>query len=233
MPSIPPRESPVPQEAQEEPSTPEDQILTAFYANAPPDLIGLEIKCRMYVTWDKSGPLEYDMYVSIDKTVRPLGGLQILGALRSVEVSYYTERSVTENGVTPIAVSRHALEFVNGNQMETRFHADMHEVRWDQFLIIGVEFPANTVHYNSEIINFNQGQYGITRRTIETMQKLHLRTTRDRDPIRGRADNSIYAQTLFSHAGLFSGSESSSRTGSVETGEIQWPPEPESSHSEA
>uniref|UniRef100_A0A093UP59 Uncharacterized protein n=1 Tax=Talaromyces marneffei PM1 TaxID=1077442 RepID=A0A093UP59_TALMA len=216
MPSIPPRESPVPQEAQEEPSTPEDQILTAFYANAPPDLIGLEIKCRI-----------------IDKTVRPLGGLQILGALRSVEVSYYTERSVTENGVTPIAVSRHALEFVNGNQMETRFHADMHEVRWDQFLIIGVEFPANTVHYNSEIINFNQGQYGITRRTIETMQKLHLRTTRDRDPIRGRADNSIYAQTLFSHAGLFSGSESSSRTGSVETGEIQWPPEPESSHSEA
>ncbi|KAE8551770.1 hypothetical protein EYB25_005660 [Talaromyces marneffei] len=209
MPSIPPRESPVPQEAQEEPSTPEDQILTAFYANAPPDLIGLEIKCRIQL------------------------GLQILGALRSVEVSYYTERSVTENGVTPIAVSRHALEFVNGNQMETRFHADMHEVRWDQFLIIGVEFPANTVHYNSEIINFNQGQYGITRRTIETMQKLHLRTTRDRDPIRGRADNSIYAQTLFSHAGLFSGSESSSRTGSVETGEIQWPPEPESSHSEA
>lgn len=194
---------PAPQDVPEESLTHQERILRTFYANSPPPLANHVISCTMHVT--SLDPLEYDMRIIINRTSAP-PRVQLLGPLGRLTVSYYTERSVTSNGITPDLVETHLLSFSDNSQMATTFHANMHQVRWERFLIVGFEFPANTINYVINTVN-NRGEQGISRGTIRTMQRLHLQTTFDR--------NSIYPrQQLVSEPRLLSSSESSSELSS-------------------
>lgn len=123
-------------------------------------------------------------------------GVHWLRPLGSVVVSYYTERSVTSDGITADLVREYFLDFSDNSQVETIFHANMHEVMWEEFLIVGAEFPENTIHY---VVNVNDNR-GF--RTIQTTQKVHLQTVLNRD--------SLHTQELFNEPRLLSSSESSS-----------------------
>jgi hypothetical protein len=190
---------PAPQDVPEESVTRRERILRTFYANAPPPLANHVISCTMHVT--SLDPLEYDMRIIINRTSAP-PRVQFLEPLGRVVVSYYTEGSVTSDGITPDLVEIHFLDFSDNSRMAMTFHANMHGVRWEEFLIVGFEFPASTINYVINTVN-NRGEQGTRPGRIRSMQRLHLQTTFDRD--------SIYPQQqLVSEPRLLSNSESSS-----------------------
>lgn len=221
-----PRQSPEPQEVTEVSQTREQRILTNFYADASPSPAGLGISCKMHVTADKAGPLEYNMQIILNKLYPP-SRVQWLGPLGKVRIFYFTERQDA-----PVLEREYELEFADNRQMEATFHVNMHQVRWNEFLIVGIEFAANTIHCTLDTTD-NRVQQGIRRRTIESMQKRHFKTIFDRDPVLGTQDNSIYARELTNQPHPPSSSGSSSGSGSVETSEIQSSVESESSNSDA
>jgi hypothetical protein len=221
-----PRQSPESQEVTVVSQTREQRILANFYAGASPSPAGLELSCKMHVTTDKAGPLEYNMQIILNKLYPP-SRVQWLGPLGKVRIFYFTECQDA-----PVLEREHELEFADNHRLGATFHANMHRVRWNEFLIVGIEFAANTIHCTFDTTN-NRVQQGIRRRTIETIQKRHFKTIFNRDPVLGIQDNSIYARELTNQPYPPSSSGPSSGSESVEAGEIQSSVESESSNSEA
>lgn len=194
----------------EETLTPRQRILRSICADAPPPLENMYISCGMHVASNTSNisNLVYDMRITLNRTSPPRHA-QWHGALGSARVLYYTERSITSDSIIPVLQQWHPLRFSDNRQMAAEFCADMSAVTWEEFLIVAVEFPENTIRYTIDEVN-NPSQQTIRPLRIRNMQRVYLQTRFSRNPSPGPEDSdSIYGRVLLSAVRLLSSSESS------------------------